>query len=126
MINNPVVSSDGGGEVLEWYDLTTISTFAPPVLDYSDAEIQLKGSPLFIIVSGNSFDNDINRVPVGIIFNNGIDNFTAYQKIQDGTHIGIMADDTIIKTNYYGIMVENGTIPITVASKYTYKYAFVY
>lgn len=110
---------------LEWYDLTTISTFAPPDLDYSDAEIQLKGSSLFIIVSGNSFDGDIYRVPVGIIFNNGRDNFTAYQKIQDGTHIDIMADDAVIKTNF-NITVENGTIPITVASKYTYKYAFVY
>lgn len=123
MINNPVVSSTGGA--VEWYDLTTISTFAPPVLDYSDAEIQLKGNPLFIIVSGNSFDKDINSVPVGIIFNNGRDSFTAYQKIQDGTHVKIMADDTIIKSDYE-ITVENGTIPITVASKYTYKYAFVY
>lgn len=113
------------GGVLEWYDLTTISTFAPPVLDYSDAEVQLKGNPLFIIVSGNSFDNDISAIPVGIIFNNGNDNFTAYQKIQDGTYVDIIADDTIIKTNY-DITVENGTIPITVASKYTYKYAFVY
>ena len=123
MINNPVVSATGG--VVEWYDLTTISTFAPPVLDYSDAEIQLKGNPLFIIVSGNSFDSDINAIPVGIIFNQGTDNFTAYQKIQDGTHVKIMADDIIIKSDY-GITVENGTIPITVASKYTYKYAFVY
>lgn len=80
---------------------------------------------MFIIVSGNSFDNDINAIPVGIIFNKGIHNSTAYQKIQDGTHVKIMADDTIIKSDY-GITVENGTIPITVASKYTYKYAFVY
>ena len=123
MINNPVVSATGG--VVEWYDLTTISTFASPVLDYSDAEIQLKGNPLFIIVSGNSFDNDINAIPVGIVFNKGVDNFTAYQKIQDGTHVKIMADDIIIKSDYE-ITVENGTIPITVASKYTYKYAFVY
>ena len=123
MINNPVVSATGGA--LEWYDLTTTSTFAPPTLDYSDAEIQLKGNPLFIIVSGNSFDYDINSVPVGIVFNQGVDNFTAYQKIQDGTHVEIMADDTIIKSGF-NITVENGTIPITVASKYTYKYAFVY
>lgn len=123
MINNPNVVSSGGA--LEWYDLTTTSTFAPPVLDYSDAEIQLKGSPLFIIVSGNSFDNDIRMIPVGIILNDGRDNFTAYQKIQDGTHVGIIADNTIIKT-IFDITVENGTIPITVASKYTYKYAFVY
>lgn len=123
MINNPVVSSAGG---VEWYDLTTISTFASPVLDYSDAEIQLKGSPLFIIVSGNSFDNDINSVPVGIIFNNGRDNFAAYQKIQDGTHVSIIDLGDIIKMNDYDTTVENGTIPITVASKYTYKYAFVY
>lgn len=123
MINNPNVVSSGGA--LEWYDLTTTSTFAAPVLSYSDAEIQLKGSPLFIIVSGNSFDNDISMIPVGIIFNNGRDNFTAYQKIQDGTHVGIIADNTIIKT-IFDITVENGTIPITVASKYTYKYAFVY
>lgn len=113
------------GGAVEWYDLTTISTFAPPVLDYSDAEIQLKGNPLFIIVSGNSFDNDIRAIPVGIIFNKGIYNSTAYQKIQDGTHVRITADNTIIK-NDYDITVENGTIPITVASKYTYKYAFVY
>lgn len=80
---------------------------------------------MFIIVSGNSFDKDINAIPVGIIFNQGIDNFTAYQKIQDGTHVKIMADGAIIK-NDFKITVENGTIPITVASKYTYKYAFVY
>lgn len=80
---------------------------------------------MFIIVSGNSFDNDIRMIPVGIILNNGRDNFTAYQKIQDGTHVGIIADNTIIKT-IFDITVENGTIPITVASKYTYKYAFVY
>lgn len=78
MINNQFTPKTGGA--LEWYDLTTTSTFAPPVLDYSDAEIQLKGSPLFIIVSGNSFDNDIRMIPVGIILNNGRDNFTAYQK----------------------------------------------
>ena len=123
MINNPVVSATGG--VVEWYDLTTISTFVPPVLDYSDAEIQLKGNPLFIIVSGNSFDSDINAIPVGIVFNKGFYNSTAYQKIQDGTHVKIMADDIIIKSDF-NITVENGTIPITVASKYTYKYAFVY
>lgn len=123
MINNPVVNSTGGA--VEWYDLTTISTFAPPSLDYSDAEIQLRGNPLFIIVSGNSFDIDINAIPVGIIFNKGIDNSTAYQKIQDGTHVKIMADDVIIK-DVFNVTVENGTIPITVASKYTYKYAFVY
>ena len=123
MINNPFAPKTGG--VVEWYDLTTISTFAPPTLDYSDAEIQLKGSPLFIIVSGNSFNHDINAIPVGIIFNQGVDNFTAYQKIQDGTHVKIMADDVIIKSDV-NITVENGTIPITVASKYTYKYAFVY
>ena len=76
-------------------------------------------------MSGNSFDDDINSVPVGIIFNNGRDSFTAYQKIQDGTHVKIMADDTIIKYDF-DITVENGTIPITVASKYSYKYAFVY
>lgn len=80
---------------------------------------------MFIIVSGNSFDNDIRAIPVGIIFNKGIYNSTAYQKIQDGTHVRITADNTIIK-NDYDITVENGTIPITVASKYTYKYAFVY
>lgn len=80
---------------------------------------------MFIIVSGNSFDYDLGEIPVGIIFNQGIDNFTAYQKIQDGTHVNIMADDTIIKRDYR-ITVENGKIPITVASKYTYKYAFVY
>ena len=123
MINNPVVSSTGGA--VEWYDLTTISTFAPPTLDYSDAEIQLKGNPLFIIVSGNSYDYDISAIPVGIIFNRGVDNFTAYQKIQDGTRVRIMAEGTIIKGDP-DITVENGTIPITVASKYTYKYAFVY
>lgn len=80
---------------------------------------------MFIIVSGNSFDKDTTAIPVGIIFNNGIDNFTAYQNIQDGTYVDITADDTIIKRNY-DIKVENGTIPIVVASKYTYKYAFVY
>lgn len=113
------------GGVLEWYDPTTISTFAPPATDYSDAEIQLKGNPLFIIVSGNSFDHDIGAIPVGIVFNQGVDNFTAYQKIQDGTHVKIMSDGTVIKEDFE-ITVENGTIPITVASKYTYKYAFVY
>ena len=123
MINNPNVVLSGGA--LEWYDLTTTSTFAPPVFDYSYAEIQLKGSPLFIIVSGNSFDSDVLTIPVGIIFNNGKDNLTAYQKIQDGTHVGMSADNIIINT-IFDITVENGTIPITVASKYTYKYAFVY
>lgn len=80
---------------------------------------------MFIIVSGNSFDDDIRAIPVGIIFNKGVHNSTAYQKIQDGTHVKIVADDIIIKEDH-DITVENGTIPITVASKYTYKYAFVY
>lgn len=124
MINNPVVGSTGGA--LEWYDLTTISTFVPPSGDYGDAEIQLKGNPLFIIVSGNSFDYDIESVPVGIIFNNGKDNFTAYQKIQDGTRVSIITNDTGMEKNNYDIPVENGTISITVLSNRTYKYAFVY
>lgn len=81
---------------------------------------------MFIIVSGNFFDYDINSVPVGIIFNNGKDNFTAYQRIQDGTHVSIIADDTKIKMNDYDLTVENGTIPITVVSNTAYKYAFVY
>ena len=123
---NAVVGG-GGSVALEWHELMTVSTYAPPAVTWVQGIIPIDpdNMPRYVIVQADTIaiGGEVGTVPIAIIYNGGTFNaeipsqdtqFSFISKAGPGTYISATAT------------VTSDSIIIEVANRFQWKYAFIY
>ena len=125
MILNPVVGG-GGSVALEWHELMTVSTYAPPVVTMVQGIIPIDpdNMPRYIIVQSDTYNWEAGQVPTMLIFNQEDPNAPIPSVSGPGTGRGYFIGTT---TFIGGTLHADGeNIVVEVANDFQWKYAFIY
>ena len=126
MILNAVVGG-GGSVALEWHELMTVSTYAPPAVTWVQGIIPIDpdNMPRYVIVQADTIaiGGDTDRVPITIIYNGGTFNAEIPSQDTQFSFISSVGVGAYIGTN---VTVTTDSIIIEVANIFQWKYAFIY
>ena len=126
MIHNPFVGGSGSVE-LEWHELMTVSTYAPPTVTLVQGIIPIDphNMPRYVIVQADMIatGGEVSRVPIAIIYNGGTFNAEIPSQDTQLSFISSVGTGTYIETN---VTVTSDSITIEVANSFQWKYAFIY
>lgn len=126
MILNAVVGG-GGSVALEWHELMTVSTYAPPVVTLVQGIIPIDpdNMPRYVIVQADTIvtGGEVPVVPITVIYNGGTFNAEIPSQDTQFSFISKVGSGTYISTN---VTVTSDSIIIEVANRFQWKYAFIY
>lgn len=126
MVINPVVGGSGSVE-LEWHELMTVSTYAPPAVTLVQGIIPIDpdNMPRYVIIEADTTASggEVAIVPIVIIYNGGIFNAEIPSQDTKFSFINSVGSGTYSGTN---AMVTSDSITIDVANNFQWKYAFIY
>lgn len=123
---NAVVGG-GGSVALEWHELMTVSTYAPPAITWVQGIIPIDpdNMPRYVIVQADTIatGGNVPRVPIAIIYNGGTFNAEIPSQDTQFSFITSVGTGIYIGTN---VTVTSDSITIEVANSFQWKYAFIY
>ena len=123
---NAVVGG-GGSVALEWHELMTVSTYAPPAITWVQGIIPIDpdNMPRYVIVQADTIatGGNVPRVPIAIIYNGRTFNAEIPSQDTKFSFINSVGSGTYSGTN---AMVTSDSITIDVANDFQWKYAFIY
>ena len=112
---------------MEWHELMTVSTYAPPAITWVQGIIPIDpdNMPRYVIVQADMIatGGEVSRVPIVIIYNGGIFNAEIPSQDTKFSFINSVGSGTYSGTN---AMVTSDSITIDVANDFQWKYAFIY
>ena len=112
---------------MEWHELMTVSTYAPPVTTWVQGIIPIDpdNMPRYVIVQADTIatGGDVSRVPIAIIYNGGTFNAEIPSQDTPASFISSATSGDFIMVN---ATVMSDSITIEVANNFQWKYAFIY
>lgn len=123
---NAVVGG-GGSVALEWHELMTVSTYAPPAITWVQGIIPIDpdNMPRYVIVQADTIatGGNVPRVPIAIIYNGRTFNAEIPSQDTQVSFISSVASGAYIREN---ATVTSDSIIIEVTNIFQWKYAFMY